>query len=355
MGLIVALLEARITKKKTEKMVVASIGFRDDYKGTKIPSMFERLFKECREYVCGPAITVYDYGVYSDGVEVEVCFPVTKPVEKGEVKSRTLESVEVLSLIHNGSGDEIRESYRKLYGYLREHGIVGTSFAREVALKLSPDKPEENVIEIQAVLHKWNERFAKNVDRVLGSEARKKIMQDSDKLSTLESTIDERARWIKAATQRLDKLANEEQKYDILSCCAHDFSLKRIRKLRTIYEQSQNIDEVIKAMHQDTSWYEKPRRERNTIFVRKIPFDAENYKKAADRDEKRKHYCHCATVRNHLREGIPPTFCYCGSGWYRQQWEGILRKSVKVEIRKSLLKGDDTCEFVIHLPSDTEK
>jgi len=344
--------ESGMTKKKTEEMLVASIRFRDDFEGKNIHLMFKKLFEKCKEHICGPAITLFDYGVYSDGVEVEVCFPVTQPIDTGEVKSRTLESVDVLSLMHKGSLEKKRESLSKLYGYFREHGIVGTSFRREITLKFNSDNPEENVTELQAVLHKWDKRFAKNLDRVLGSDARKEITQGSDKLFTLESTFDERAKWIKDATERLNGLADEGQKYDILSCCAHDFSKKRIVKLRAIYEKNGDIDEVIKTMHEDPAWYEKPRREGKTIYVKKIPYDSENYKKATDKDEKRKHYCHCAMIRNHLKEGISPTFCYCGAGWYRQQWEGILGKPVKIEIRKSLLKGDDTCEFAIHLPID---
>jgi len=347
---VMSLEESGITKKKTQEMLIAGLNFRDAYEGKKIPSMFEKLFKECKEYVCGPAITLYDYGVYSNGIDVEVCFPVTQSVETSEVKSRTLQSVGVLSLLHNGPYEKIRESYRKLYGYLRQHGVVGTSLGREIALKFDPDNPEDNVIEIQAVLHKWDARFAKNLDRVLGSDARTAIMQDSERLFTLESTIDERAKWIKAAMERLTELAGEDQRYEVLSCCAHDFSKKRIAKLRGIYEESGDIDEVIKAMHEDPAWYEKPRREGNVIYVTKVPFDSKNYEKATDKDEKRKHYCHCAMVRNHLDNGISPTFCYCGSGWYRQQWEGILRKPVRVKILKSLVRGDDTCEFAIHLP-----
>ncbi len=342
--------EAGITRKKAEEMLVAGLRFKDDYKGEKIRPMLERLFEQCKEYVCGPAITVYDYGVYSDGVEVEVCFPVTQPIETNEVKSRTLESVEVLSLTHKGSSQKLRESLSKLYGYLREHGIVATSLRRDVILEFKPENPEENVTEIQAVLHRWDARFEDNAGRVLRPETQKEIMEGRDKFFTLESTVDQRARWIKTAMKRLDQLADEGQKYDILSCCAHDFSQKRIARLRAIYEKSGDIDEVIKTMHKDTAWYEKPRREGNTIHVKKIPFDRENYEKATSKDEKRKHYCHCPIVRNHLKQGISPTFCYCGSGWYRQQWEGIIRKPVKVEIRKSLLKGDDTCEFAVHLP-----
>ena len=46
------------------------------------------------------------------------------------------------------------------------------------------------------------------------------------------------------------------------------------------------------------------------------------------------------------------TFCYCSAGWERQQWEGAIGQPVRVDVVKSLLKGDDLCEFAIHLPED---
>jgi len=49
---------------------------------------------------------------------------------------------------------------------------------------------------------------------------------------------------------------------------------------------------------------------------------------------------------------MPPTFCYCGAGWYRQQWEGAVGKPVQIEIVDSLLKGDDRCTFAIRLPDE---
>ncbi len=343
--------ESGIARKKTEELLVASVNFQDGFEGKKMPSMFEGLLEKCKDYVCGPPIAVFDYGVYSDGLDVEVCFPVTQPIQKGEVKSRILESAEVLSIIHHGPYEGIKETRRKLYNYLREHEIVGTNFEREIVLKFDAKHLEENVIEIQAVLHGWEDRFARSIDRVLGIESRRKIMQDSGTLFACESKIDERVKWIKAAIKRLNELASEEQKYDILSCCAHDFSQKRIEKLRAVYEQLSDVDEVIKMMRKDPGWYEHPRREGNTIHVRKIPYDRKNYERATDKDQKRRYYCHCPMVRDHLGVGISPTFCYCGAGWYRQIWEGILQKPVKVEIEKSLLKGDDTCEFTIHLPN----
>lgn len=343
------LTESGITHKKTDEMLVASINFRGKFQD--IPPKFEKLSQECKEYICGPPITIYDYGVYSEGgIDIEVCFPVTQNIEKDEIKTRMLESAEVLSLIHCGPYENLRESYQKLYGYFKEHGIVATNLGREIYLKFNPENPEENVTELQAVLHKWDDRFAKNVERVLGAEARDNIMKDKT-LFTLESSTDERATWIKAAMKQLDARADDYQKYDILSRCAHDFSQKRIAYLRSIYEQTGDVDEVLKAMYEDPAWYENPIRKGNIIYVKKVPYNQKGYQEAKTEAEKKRNYCHCPLVREYLDE-IPFTFCYCGSGWYRQQWEGILQKPVKIEMVKSLLKGDDTCEFAIHLPKE---
>jgi predicted hydrocarbon binding protein len=49
---------------------------------------------------------------------------------------------------------------------------------------------------------------------------------------------------------------------------------------------------------------------------------------------------------------MPTAFCYCGAGWYRQQWEGAIGRPVTIEIVKSVLKGDEVCQFAIQLPED---
>lgn len=335
-----------IIHRKTDEMLIASIHFRGERKD--VAPQLEKLFQVCKEYMCGHALAVYDYGVYTGSVDIEVCFPVREPVETNEVTSRMLESVEVLSLIHHGPYETLRESYQKLYSCFSAHGIVATNLAREVYLESDPEHPEKNVTEIQAVLHKWDDRLAQNTERVLGENARKKIMQNRE-LFTLESSIEERAQWIKAAMEQLDALANNEQKFDILSRCAHDFSEKRIKRLRAVYEQTKDIDDVLKEMRKDPFWYEYPIRKGNTIYVKKNPFNKEGYEKAETEADKKRNYCHCPIVRNFLGK-ISPTFCYCGTGWYRQLWEGILGQPVKVEILKSLTRGDNTCEFAIHLP-----
>jgi len=112
------------------------------------------------------------------------------------------------------------------------------------------------------------------------------------------------------------------------------------------------VDAVREFMGRDPGWGERPRREGNVIFSSKNPRDPGGYEKASNEGARRKAYCYCPLVRGHLDAGMPVAFCYCGAGWYRQQWEGAIGKPVTIEIVKSILKGDDRCEFAIRLPDD---
>jgi len=341
---------SEIDYKKINELLVAGVGIRATYQDTPQQSMpkFKALALICGEMINSPAMALYDYGVYSDAVHIDVCYPVTEAVESVETTSRVLDAVEVLSIIHRGPYAEMSETYKKLYGYMREHEIVPTAYRREVYLNYDPEDDAKNVTELQVVLHKWEDRFAKNVERVLGVAARNAVMKNSEELYTLESTGPEKAKWLKAALKTIDGLANEDEKYEILSCCAHEFSNKRITQLRAIYARTGDIDAVLKHMNEDPDWYEKPKRKGNIIYVCKVPYDVKSYESAKTETEKKKSYCHCMLVRKHLDEEISPTFCYCGTGWYRQYWEGILGKPVKIEVLRSLLKGDEKCEVAIH-------
>ena len=86
-------------------------------------------------------------------MDTEACFPVTRAVEMDEIKSRALKGGEVLAVLHHGPHETLKEGYRRLFGYIREHGIPTTDKQREVYLKYDPDNSEENVTEIQVFLH----------------------------------------------------------------------------------------------------------------------------------------------------------------------------------------------------------
>ena len=92
--------------------------------------------------------------------------------------------------------------------------------------------------------------------------------------------------------------------------------------------------------------------EGNIITAVKIPKDFQEYFKTDDIDEKRYHYCHCPRIREAIKSNKTPidkNYCYCGAGFYRDIWEFILQRKVKVKIIESLMLGDEMCKIGIHI------
>jgi len=331
-------------------MLIASIRFRGEYQ--EAGRHFETLHAQCEDVISGPPFCLYRYGTSSEpGMDIEVCVPVSQPVETEEVKSRMLKGFDAMSIRHYGPHDSLSESYAKLWEAVMAQGLAGDLFEREIYL-VESDAPDQNMTEIQVPLHRWNDLLAVNVERVLGAEARDEVMQGVETITPM-SGVDSRAQWIQAAVSRLEALTDDDQRFDILSRCAHVFPQERIDHLRAVYQRNTDVDEVLAEMHQDPGWYANPVRRGNAIYVQKQPFDREGYEKATTEADRRRAYCHCPMVRGHLDE-LSPTFCYCGTGWYRRPWEGILGQPVRVELVQSLLKGDDVCQVAIHLPESVQ-
>jgi effector-binding domain-containing protein len=311
------------------------------------------------EYVAGPAFCIFQFiSSFAEGFDAEIGVAVRQAVETGEIKTRVLPGIEALSLVHQGPVEGLRESLGQLFGYASEHAIMSDEFYREVYLDL--DDPEKSTIELQFVIHNWGKLLDQNLGRVLGERERRQVMQGSEGLR-LGSTVEERFEWTKGAIQRLDRLAADGQKYEILSGCAHVFPQEPIEKLRVVYEKARAsgldpllaVDAAIEFMVGDPAWGIQPVREGRVIYATKNPRDRKAYEEAKTEAERRRAYCFCPLVRDHLEdEEMSWTFCNCSAGWERQQWEGALGRSVKVEIVKSLLRGDDRCRFAIQLPGD---
>ncbi len=313
------------------------------------------------EAIAGPGFCIFRFvSSVEEGYDAEVGFPVAEPFKPSAetgVATRVLPAMDVLSYLHRGPREDLGKHYRTLYGYASDHGLISDEFCREVYL--DPDVDDEGAIEIQFVIHGWNELLATNLEGVLGEGVGKTVMRGADGL-TVDSTAADRFEWVKGAMESLEGLATEEQRYEVLSKCAHVFPPSQIGKLRAVYQETRDrtgdvdeaVDAVIAFMGEDPGWGERPRREGRVIHSSKKPRDPDGYEKAENALEKRQAYCFCPLIRGHLEEGMPVAFCYCGAGWYRQQWEGAIGRPVTVEIVKSLLKGDDLCEFAILLPDD---
>ncbi len=343
--------ENPILYKHLDALQIAFIKTRIETRD-QIPPLLERLREVCGEASCGSGMVIFHSGAVKDGFLIEAALPVSRAVESGEVHTRTLEATPALTLLHYGPHKTIRETVLKMYEYLDQHAWTTTLFRREIYRNVDAADPEKNVSEVQVILHEWDRLLAEGAEKVLGAEARRALMQGIESI-TPASSFEEYTAWIQGAMERLDALTqDEEKKCQVVSCSAHVFPQERIDALRAIY-QGGGVDGVLREMYTDDFWYEKPARRGRVIYMRKNPFNPEGYANAATPAERRKAYCHCAFVHPFLDEipaRLSPTFCYCGAGWYRRLWEGILEQPVRIEHVETLLKGNDQCTLTITLP-----
>ncbi|MBN2543284.1 hypothetical protein JXI42_10505 [bacterium] len=347
-----------IQYKKIEETLVATTRFNPKSR-QEIIAKLQDLKKDIPdEYIAGPPFCIIQFVTsVAEGYDAEVGFPVTRKVETASLNTKMLPRMGVLSLVYKGPLNELGGSYGMLYKTAYEHGLISDEFCREVYLELNSEGDAE--IEIQFVIHEWERLFAENLERVLGDDKKRQVMEGIDAL-TIDSLVAYRFNWLKGAMVKLENSGTEDDKYEILSKCSHVFPKTQIEKLRVVYEKAkaetndglQAVDAVIKYMKEDPGWGQYPRREGMVVYSYKKPRDPEGFKNAKNRTERCKAYCFCPLIREHLEEGMPVAFCYCGAGWYRQQWEGAIGKPVRVEIVKSILKGDEICEFAIKLPGD---
>lgn len=342
-----------ILYKKLDSILIASLTARVD-KRDEIPPLFEKLRETCGDAICSDPMTIFHGGAVKEGYLVEIAFPVSRAVEQGDVHSRMLEAARTLTMVHHGVHATIRETILKIYDHLEKHAWTTSLFRREIHRVLDPGDPEKNVTEVQVLLHEWDKLLAEGAERELGVDSRRELMRGIEAI-TPESSFEEYTNWIRGAMQRLDAMpVSEDQKCRVVSHCAHVFPQERIDHLRAIYQQG-GVDDVLREMYNDDFWYEKPVRKGAVIHMRKNPFNPEGYEKAVTPAERRKAYCHCPFVHPFLDEipsAMPLTFCYCGAGWYRRLWEGILGQPVVIEHVETLLKGNDQCTMTITLPLD---
>jgi effector-binding domain-containing protein len=319
-----------------------------------IPAMVKEARKICGTARCGDPIVIFHGGAVKDGFIVEVGFPVSKDIESTDVHTRTLESIRALTLLHHGPHQTVRETVVKIYDFLSDRAWTTTLLRREVYKVIDPAEPQKNITEVQVPIHPWDSLLAEGVEKVLGKQARDVVMQGIEKID-IDSSAKDYIDWIEGAMNRLDGVTDDpEKKCLAVSNCAHVFPQERIEKLRAIYQTSDDFDDLLREIEKDHFWYEKPVRKGNVLYMRKNPYDPDGYANGKTAAERRKAYCHCAFVHPYLLEEPPfrlsPTFCFCGAGWYRRLWEGIIGQPVKIEHVETLLRGNDQCTLTITLP-----
>ena len=285
--------------------------------------------------IIGPPFSIFHFiSSVKEGSEVTVGYPISNKFESANTHIGWLPEMEVLSIFHRDGPDRIGNTIGSVFAYANRYGIISDELYREVYFdEIHPDGPG---IEIHFIIHNWDKRLRKNLERVLDHKSCTNIMQGSDELGI------------------------ETQKFDILSSCAHVFPSRQIDKLTTVFNEVKTqtgdgllaVDAVISFMNTDPGWAAGGNRDGFTIISSKKPRDPKAHAEALTDMERKRATCYCPLVRSKLDQGMPVDFCKCGSGWFRQQWEGATGKPVMVEVLKSVLRGDEYCEFAIHLSED---
>ncbi len=224
----------------------------------------------------------------------------------------------------------------------------------------------------------WRKRFYRNAADSLGSQVLTKHFPDVEQDSDPEKAYSEEeiASWTRKNINTLKEVGSSDQCKDILTGCTCHIMADTINKVRKVYVETGSIDQAHNFMAEDfylwlklrpgltpesyefmknKNWGVAGKKNGNKVIATKIPADTAAYFRAEEADQKRYHYCHCPRVKPVLKSkgNTPPVeYCYCGAGFYRAIWEGILGKPIDISILQSLLMGDEMCQFEIVLPKD---
>lgn len=219
----------------------------------------------------------------------------------------------------------------------------------------------------------WLEKFKRSLDRHAGANARQRIMEGSADLSD-QTPRDSIIEWSIKAMERLELEVDPESAQTVMLDCGCQYPQDALEPIAREYQKHGDIDQVIEALQErfssfladdlglkdqhvsailEQGWGLAGRRDGAAVLATKIPKSGylEAYLEETDPQRRREIYCHCPRIRDAIAMGrtISPTYCYCGGGFYKGLWERILGREVKIELIRSILKGDDVCQFRIHL------
>ncbi|MBT3389734.1 MAG: hypothetical protein HN413_04925 [Chloroflexi bacterium] len=219
----------------------------------------------------------------------------------------------------------------------------------------------------------WQGKFERALDEIAGEDVRIAVLQSGETLSD-QSPRAEVVAWSRQAMQRMEARVDEGACRVIMTACACHYPPDGLQEIKAAYAASQNVDEALAMLQAKfeiflrqelnldkgeiaaitaRGWGLAGVHRGDTILATKIPKSGnlKEYLAENDPEKKRQLYCHCPRVRTALsiNENLPPTYCYCGAGFYQGIWQEILQRPVEVEVMESVLMGGDVCTIAIHL------
>lgn len=223
----------------------------------------------------------------------------------------------------------------------------------------------------------WQKKLYGSLRAYCGNVVADRLMSGHEEIDS-DTPADEIIAWTAEVISRIEEECPPDIIQGIMTSCSCPYPRERLQKLRDIFRRTGDVDLVISALQDqledslrqgmmledeivdmlvEWGWGVAGKRTGSIIHVTKIPKSGNlrKYMKEEDPLERRKLYCHCPRVRKAVELGItlPGSYCLCGAGYYRQIWETILERDVRVEVLESVCSGGDRCSFAIHLPEES--
>jgi effector-binding domain-containing protein len=147
--------EFEIEEKDLDTILIAGHRMRGRYQ--EVGRGLGLVCKKMGRHANGKPMTLYYDGEYKeDDADFEPCVPVRKGKDAEGISIRELKGGKCVSLIHKGPYETLRDSYRKVFGYINEKGYKTATPIREVYKKgpglIFKGKPTNYLTEIQVMI-----------------------------------------------------------------------------------------------------------------------------------------------------------------------------------------------------------
>lgn len=323
----------------------------------ELPARIKEVRTACGDAAIGPLTHIFRFDTPVDGFDSEIGFPVSAPINQGNVKTHTLRRLDFFAATHRGPVSTLRETSGQVYGHMNRVGLAPELELVEIYHNFDSENEDANQIEVRGAFLAWPEIYQQHLLRVLGSEAADGIWAGGEAITPF-TLVDDRVAWVSESLARLRQHTTQDQQFEILSSVALVRPSEDTAKYRTIYEESgRSIQAVLDAQNKDLEstrsggWIDPPYCNDKVLHLSKVAYNREEYEAATAPDELRRAYCFCSLIREANDPKVDPIFCYRAAGWAKQFWEPILDvKFTRCDITHSILKGDRFCAWNYHLP-----
>lgn len=171
--------------------------------------------------------------------------------------------------------------------------------------------------------------FQQNAELRLPDPVRSELVQACHVYKTL-TRANEKTQSIHEMMTVLDRDVNAIIRKAIMMACGHTcIGQTTIEKARRLQADAQVLDELLNRLNQAH------------IGGGHLQLEGDVIHATYDR-------CYCGSV-NKSKQPFSPTYCACSCGWYQKLFEELLNKKVEVELLSSIIQGNDSCQFLIHI------